>query len=66
MNRMASGLENAELKGLVLPMIESTKWFLRHGNVIRALEKIEDSWCYLDTEIPTIKELKLQKAIKEF
>ena len=66
MRQMARGLENTELKELILPMIESAKWYLWHGNVVRALEKIEDGWCYLDMEIPTIKELKLQKAIKEF
>jgi hypothetical protein len=47
-------------------MIESAKWYLWHGNVVRALDKIEDCWCFSDTEIPTIKELKLQKAVKEF
>jgi len=66
MKQMARGLENAELKELILPMIESAKWYLWHGNVVRALEKIEDCWCFLDTETPTIKELKLQKAVKEF
>lgn len=66
MKQMARGLENGELKELVLPMIESTKWYLWHGNVTRALEKVEDCWCLLDTEIPTINELKLQKAVKEF
>ena len=64
--QMAKGLENTELKELVLPMIESAKRYLWHGSVVRALEKIEDCWCYSDTEIPTIKELKLQKAVKEF
>jgi len=66
MRQMALGLENTELKELILPMIESGKWYLWHGNSVRALEKVEDCWCYLDTEIPTIKELKLQKAVKEF
>lgn len=64
--QMALGLENAELKELILPMIESAKWYLWHGSVVRALEKVEDCWCFLDTETPTIKELKLQKAVKEF
>jgi len=66
MRQMARGLENTELKELILPMIESAKWYLWHGNVVRALDKIEDCWCFSDTEIPTIKELKLQKAVKEF
>lgn len=66
MKQMAKGLENTELKELVLPMIESAKWFLWHGNTVRALEKVEDCWCFLDTEIPTINELKLHKAVKEF
>jgi hypothetical protein len=66
MRQMARGLENMELKELILPMIKSTKWYLWHGNVVRALEKIEDCRCFLDTETPTIKELKLQKAVKEF
>lgn len=66
MRQMALGLENTELKVLIMPMIESAKWYLWHGNSVRALEKVEDCWCYLDTEIPTIKELKLQKAVKEF
>lgn len=66
MRQMARGLENNELKELILPMIESAKWYLWHGNVVRALEKIEDCWCFSDTEIPTIKELKLQKTVKEF
>ncbi len=64
--QMARGMEDKELKELILPMIESAKWYLWHGNVVRALEKVEDCWCFLDTEIPTIKELKLQKAVKEF
>lgn len=66
MRQMALGLENTELKELILPMIESAKWHLWHGSVVRALEKVEDCRCYLDTEIPTIKELKLQKTVKEF
>ncbi|MGI8494562.1 MAG: ISKra4 family transposase [Pyrinomonadaceae bacterium] len=66
MRQMALGLENTELKELILPMIESAKWYLWHGSVVRALEKIEDCRCFLDTETPTIKELKLQKAVKEF
>jgi hypothetical protein len=66
MRQMALGLENTELKELILPLIESAKCFLWHGSVVRALEKVEDCWCFLDTEIPTIKELKLQKAAKEF
>ncbi len=66
MKQMALGLENAELKELILLVIESAKWYLWHGNVVSALEKVEDSWCFLDTEVPTIKELKLQKAIREF
>ena len=66
MRQMARGLENMELKELILPMIESAKWYLWQGNVVRALEKIEDCWCFLDTETPTIKELKLQKTVKEF
>jgi len=66
MRQMARGLENAELKELILPMIESAKWYLWHGSVVRALEKIEDCRCFLDTETPTIKELKLQKAVKKF
>ncbi len=66
MKQMARGLENSDLKELILPMIESAKWYLWHGNVVRALEMVEDGWCFLDTEIPTIKELKLQKAVKEF
>lgn len=64
--QMALGLENTELKELILPMIESAKWYLWHGSVVRALEKVEDCGCFLDTETPTIKELKLQKAVKEF
>lgn len=66
MRQMARGLENTELKELILPMIESAKWYLWHGNVVQALEKVEDCWCYLDTETPAIKELKLQKTVKEF
>ena len=66
MRQMALGLENTELKELLLPMIENAKWHLWHGSVFRALEKIEDSWCFLDTETPTVKELKIQKTVKEF
>ena len=66
MMQMTRGLENTELKELILPMIESAKWYLWHGNVVSALEKIEDGWCFLDTEMPTLKELKLQKAVKDF
>jgi hypothetical protein len=47
-------------------MIESAKWYLWHGNIGRALEKMEDCRCLSDSEIATIKELKLQKAVKEF
>lgn len=66
MKQMAKGLENEELKELIVPLIESAKWYLWHGNVVRALEKVEDGWCLLDTEIPAINELKLQKTVKEF
>ena len=66
MKQMARGLEDAELKELILPLIESAKWYLWHGNIVRALEKVEDCWCLLDTENPTVKQLKLLKTNREF
>ena len=54
MKQMAAGIENTVLKESILPMSESAKWYLWHGNVVRALEKTEDCWCFTDTETPTI------------
>lgn len=31
--------------------IEMAKWYLRHGNIIKAMEKIEDCRCFSDAEI---------------
>ena len=42
------------------------KWFLRHGNVFRALQTAEDLEVDLDVEDPGPEQRKLQRAVAEF
>ena len=50
-----------------LKILESTKHYLWHGNVVRAREQIQDPQCYLDhEEIEGENGRKLRKALDEF
>jgi hypothetical protein len=44
----------------------SAKWFLRHGNVFRAPQAVEDITVALDAVAPGGEQAKLGKAIGEF
>ena len=51
----------------VLKMLESTKHYLWHGNVVRAQEKVQDLHCYLDKEtIEGDNGRKMRKGLDEF
>src|SRR5882724_58296 len=63
------GEEPYALRDPILKTLESTKWYLWHGNVFRALQEIESISMDLDaagTEMsdPTVR--KLLKAVEEF
>lgn len=64
--QMIQGLENQEVKDLIMPMIESAKWYLWHGNVRKALKEIEDCHFFSKTENQTGKQIKLQQTVEEF
>jgi hypothetical protein len=46
--------------------LERLKWFLRHGNVFRALATVEDITTDLDIANPNAEQAKLGKAVREF
>ena len=69
LNQFAKGLIHSDPKsGKELEKhLESTKWYLWHGNVKKALDKIED--CYfvsIDDEIKYRNKKKLIKYLEEF
>src|SRR5262249_6152103 len=68
LGQYAKGLDTAtEKRDRVLEILESTKHFLWHGNVVRAREQITDLLCYLDNEaIAGDNRRKLSKALDEF
>lgn len=67
LGQYAKGLDtSAEKRDQVLAILESTKHYLWHGNVVRAHERIDDLQCYLDNEnIEGESGRKLKKALEE-
>ena len=67
LGQYAKGLETSgEKRDQVLKILESTKHYLWHGNVVRARERIDDLQCYLDNEnIDGESARKLKKALNE-
>ena len=67
MQQMAKGLPNEASVPDVAPALESTKWYLWHGNVFMALEKLDaldfDFTCY-EGDSPAVK--KVWKAVNDF
>jgi len=73
MNQVAKGLSkrDPELRKLILKDLTSTKWYLWHGNVFKALELIEnllDNTSVLaeHEKIPCPEAKKLSKMLEEF
>jgi hypothetical protein len=70
MGQMAKGLapqEVTEAGSDVERQLERVKWYLRHGNVFRAVQGLEDLAMDLDDIEPVTKGLKkLRKAVHEF
>ena len=69
MNQMAKGLgpEESEPRAGALKRLESIKWFLWHGNVFKALQRIEDLDMELEDETVTSESAeKLRKMLREF
>lgn len=69
MNQMAKGLgpEGSESRDQALKELESLKWYLWHGNVYKALQKIEDLEMDLEGEVIIGESAKkLLKTIREF
>lgn len=67
MNQMAKGLPKDELLKDIEKDLESTKWYLWHGNVFRALQVLDDIQMDLDSiegENPSV--VKLYKTVSEF
>src|SRR5882724_3744524 len=63
------GEEPYTLRNPVLKSLESTKWYLWHGNVFRALQEIE--WMTMDLDAASMETSdatvrKLWKAVEEF
>ena len=65
MQQMAKGLPNEASVPDVASALESTKWYLWHGNVLHALQRIDDLDDTLELleENPTNKN-KLKKAVQ--
>ena len=66
---IGNGAETFELRESVLKSLESTKWYLWHGNVFRALEEIESIEMDLETaalEGSDEVARKLLKTVGEF
>jgi len=73
MNQLAKGLttKDKKLRKSILDDLESIKWYLWHGNIYRALQRIEyllDDFCVLgeDETKPCPVALKLYKIMEEF
>jgi len=67
LQQMAKGLPNEESVPDVASSLDSTKWYLWHGNVFMALEKLDaldfDFTCY-EGDSPTVQ--KVWKAVNDF
>lgn len=69
MNQIAKGLgpEESESRAGALNRLESLKWFLWHGNVFKALQRIKDLEMEIEDETVTGENAeKLRKALREF
>jgi hypothetical protein len=69
MNQIAKGLgsEESESRVSALKQLESLKWYLWHGNVYKALQRIEDLETDLEGEVITGESSeKLRTALQEF
>jgi len=69
LNQFAKGMVHSDPKsGKELEkLLESTKWYLWHGNVEKALDCIEDCYCIsIDEEIKYRNKKKLEKHLEEF
>lgn len=68
MNQMAKGVKahDEDMGTEALNLLESLKWYLWHGNVCRALQKIEDLSVWLDTDKASPEQRKLLKTVEEF
>ena len=68
MNQMAKGVKRQDeaIGTTTLDDLESTKWYLWHGNVFRALQEIEELFYLLDIEESSPEQAKLLKEIEEF
>jgi hypothetical protein len=70
MGQMAKGLtaqERTDASGDVEQQLERVKWYVWHGNVLRALQALEDLVMDLDDLEPVTEGLKkLRKAVHEF
>ena len=54
------------LAGEVAAQLERLKWFCWHGNVLRALQTIDDILVDLDISEPSPEQARLLKAVREF
>ncbi len=69
MNQMAKGLgpEESESRAGALKQLESIKWYLWHGNVFKALRRIDHLEADLEGEVITGESLeKLRVTLQEF
>lgn len=69
MKQLARGLgaEGTESRDLALQALESIKWYLWHGNVQLALERVEDLEVDLEAEVISGEnQQKLQQAVQGF
>jgi hypothetical protein len=69
MNQMAKGLgpEESESRAEALKQLESIKWYLWHGNVFKALRRIDYLEAYLEGEVITGESSeKLRVTLQEF
>ena len=65
MNQMARGLEGTP-GAEASRQLERLKWFLWHGNVLRALQVVADLEIDLDIDDATPRQRKLVKTLGEF
>jgi hypothetical protein len=58
--------EEPPLSAKVTAELDRVKWFLWHGNVVRALESVEELEDLVAAREPTDDNYKLEKAVEEF
>jgi hypothetical protein len=58
--------EEPPLSARVTGELDRMKWFLWHGNVVRALELVEELEDLVAAREPTDDNCKLEKAVEEF